>query len=149
MSETVKSVLQATGHLTQGKLQMVNRQAFTDSLRQMEDGDVLVTVAPALACRSQQQNAYYWSVINQIADYTGELPQAVHDYCKHKFLSRPVVLQNTTTGEVEEQQVPVSTRTLSQSGFFDYTEQVRMWAAEFLSVACPTPSPRIQSKPRG
>lgn len=140
MAKKEVSKRSATGFIVDGSLQLRNRKAFVESLRDMDDGDVMVSVAKAEVCRSNQQNSYYWSILERVADATGMTPLDAHAWFKSRFLSRPMVFANKDTGQVEEQQVPVSTRSLPPSDFFDYTEEVRVFAAEFLNVSCETPN---------
>ncbi len=91
--------------------------------------------------RSLNQNAYYWGVVlPHLAAGMGEAwgeslaSEEVHEFCRAKFLNKPVV--NRKTGKIQGQS-HVSTASLDTKEFGEYLEQIIRFAAESLSVQIP------------
>ena len=122
-----------------GQLEIYNRPGFQTKLQHLEDGEYVLNIQPLKASRSAQQNRYYWKILEIIADHSGHTPLELHESMKIRFLAHPMVFQSRS-GQVEELSVPVSTTNLDVPSFWDYTESIRQWAAEFLDVNTPSPS---------
>lgn len=83
--------------------------------------------------RSNNQNAYYWSIVLQlISDHTGETVEDLHDHFRVRFLMRG-----------EKFARPVSTTSLSVSEFEDYLSKIRMFASQDLNVFIPLPNENL------
>ena len=107
---------------------------------------VWVTVEELGTTRSKRANAYYWStVVAMIAKETGHTSEAVHDALCAMFLpntAAEVAFFAKLTGE----RLAVKTdgrrsSKLSKSAFYDFVEQARAWAGEFLGLVIPDPDP--------
>lgn len=101
--------------------------------------------------RSQRANAYYWStVLLLIAQHTEHTPEEIHDAMCARFLPnehKRVEFFNRHTGE--QLDVDIDTRRSSKltgAPFYDFVEQVRMWAADWLGVFTPDPDPEYWRK---
>jgi hypothetical protein len=96
--------------------------------------------------RSAKANGYYWGVVLEyIAKDTGHKPEAIHDAMCAMFLPDEharVEFFNRMTGEKLEVDVD-SRRTSKLNGmaFYDFVEDVRQWARDFLNVETPEPDP--------
>ncbi len=95
--------------------------------------------------RSMEQNRFYWGIIlpcicQGIAEAWGEriTVDEAHLLLKQKFLSRPLVNQNT--GE-EMARVWPSSAGLNVAQFSKYIEQIAQFAAQFLGCVIPESEP--------
>jgi hypothetical protein len=101
--------------------------------------------------RSAKANRYYWGVVLKlIAEHTGHKPEAIHDAMCEMFLpdeQARVEFFNRMTGEKLEVQVE-SQRSSKLNGmaFYDFVEEVRQWARDFLQVDTPDPDPEFWRK---
>lgn len=91
--------------------------------------------------RSGQQNKYYWGVVIQmISEYTGFLPDEVHELLKGKFLKYDKAFK--TTGEAFT--ISRSTTDLDTWEFENYLEQCRIFAASEIELIIPLPNECIE-----
>lgn len=79
--------------------------------------------------RSNEANARYWVLLNEIAERMAErgtkyANDVWHEYFKTKFLGREIVIEN------EVRWIPARSSKLSTGEFHDYATQVEAWAAE-------------------
>tara|TARA_R100001244_G_scaffold122634_1_gene92271 strand:+ start:145 stop:504 length:360 start_codon:yes stop_codon:yes gene_type:complete len=80
--------------------------------------------------RSLPQNKYYWKVIvHMISEETGYTIDQAHGKLAQKFL----LVRDSGTPYAR------STTSLSTKEMEDYLENIRRWAAEFLSLNIPEP----------
>ncbi len=109
-------------------------------LSRWRDGDVVVSIAPRRATRSQQQNRWYWGVVvEMLSDHTGYTPDEIHDVLKAKFLPKRLAVSDGN-GEIRgEFVIGGSSRQLDKNEFAEFCESVRRWAAEDLGVVIPDP----------
>lgn len=75
--------------------------------------------------RSLEQNSFYWQVLTTIANETGNEKEALHEYCKLRFLPRMFV--KLKDKEIELQK---STRKLSPKEMAQYITEVISLAGE-------------------
>lgn len=129
-----------TGTIRRGRLQVRFGPAQAAALRQLKDGDVLVTVRRQRAARSLAQNAWYWGVIVQaLSNHTGYTPDDIHELLKAKFLPKQLAVCDGN-GVIEENFViGGSSAKLNKVQFGEYCEAIRRWAAETLDVNIPDP----------
>jgi hypothetical protein len=137
-----------TGVLTDGKVAWTAPISFTHDLKALGNGPIVATVklATAAAVRSEKANAYYWGcVLAEMATATGHSADEIHDAMCERFLpneSKRVEFFNKQTGEVLT--VDVDHRRSSKltgKAFYEFVEQVRQFAAEFLDVQTEDPNP--------
>jgi hypothetical protein len=101
--------------------------------------------------RSAKANRYLWGVVYAlIAQHTGHSPEAIHDAMCELHLPDEharVEFFNRMTGEKLEVEVD-SRRSSKLSGmaFYDFVEEVRQWALNFLDVVTPDPDPEYWRK---
>ena len=119
-----------------GRLNLLRRDRFEEYLKGLTGKRVEVIVRPPKTSRSARQNRYYWGVVvKMLVEETGHDADEVHEHLKWRFLRleaepekrRPLV----TVG---------STMKLSTAEFETFCADVRMWAAQFLSVHIPLPN---------
>jgi hypothetical protein len=101
--------------------------------------------------RSAKANRYYWGVVlDLIEQHTGTKADDIHDAMCEQFLpneQKRVAFFNKLTGE--ELAVDVDTRRSSKltgMAFYDFVEDVRQWARDFLQVETPDPDPEYWRK---
>lgn len=135
---SVQDVIVATGTVRAGKLLIRNRREFDLQLAEFKDESQLeVTIQRLRATRSSAANAYYWGVVlHMISEHTGDTVEDLHDYFKRRFNAKPIAI-----GLDDEDHVTGgSTRRLNTIQFYEYIEQIRQFAAEFLDMSIPNPN---------
>lgn len=133
-----------TGVKTGGKVVWDDPQGFTDALKMMPDGSVIVKVelASQKAIRSIKANRYYFGcVLDLMAKDTQQDKDDIHDAMCDRFLKRKVFMVNRHTGEAEEREVARRSSKLNADEFYAFVENVRLFAAEFLGLTIPDPDP--------
>jgi hypothetical protein len=79
--------------------------------------------------RSIAANNFYWSaIVTPIAEYTGHTKDEVHALLKAKFANETMYVVNEKTGEVDETQVPVQTRSMPKDVFSRYVDMCKGYA---------------------
>lgn len=123
------------------------RLALQDGVLTWPDGPVTVSIERQHATRSAQANAYYWGVvIRAMSEYTGSTPDEMHDVLKLKFLPKDLALASDNGEVIAEFVIGGSTAQLNVVQFYDYVEQIRQWAFEFLDVDMPPPDPEWRAR---
>jgi hypothetical protein len=127
------------------------RWVYNELKNAFKDGDrVTVTIASRKKKRSLPQNAVLHWYIQEIADETGMDKDVIKDVLKHKFLSVDIrdangeIMADTSSGEVLKR--VRSTTELSTIEFMEFTEQIRLWALDFLNLNLPLPDQQANIK---
>lgn len=129
-----------TGFVKRGRLEMRNRKAVLAQLSRMRDCEVVITIEPRKAARSQQQNRWYWGVIiDLLSEHTGFSPEEMHEVCKAQFLPKKLAVADGNGVIHGEFVIGGSTTKLNKLEFGEYCERIRQWAAEDLGVVIPDP----------
>ena len=104
-----------SGSIEAGQLKVRHREQFERAMREMREGEVIVSIRKAHATRSVRANATYWRFyVTPIAEYTGYSAPAIHSFLKSKFLSAPVITIANADGEVaDEATIEPTTTTLT------------------------------------
>lgn len=111
---------------------------------------VTVEVKTRRKPRTLKQNSVLHWYINAIADETGMAPDDVKEVLRHKFLSEDIldrngeIMADKASGEVIKRYK--STAELSTIQMLTFTEEIRMWAADFLSLHLPLPNEEVELK---
>ena|SRR5436189_194435 len=129
-----------SGSIEAGQLKVRHREQFERAMREMREGEVIISIRKAHATRSLQANRTYWRFyVTPIAEYTGYSAPAIHSFLKQKFLQAPVITIANTDGEVvDEATVEPTTTTLTKEEFSAYLDAIAEWA-ETLNVHCGLP----------
>jgi hypothetical protein len=120
------------------------KEAFGDQAK------ITVSIQTRRKPRSLKQNSVLHWYINEIAQETGMSPDDVKDVLRHKFLSEDIVdrsgeiMADKSTGEVLKRYK--STTELSTVEFMEFTEQIRLWANDFLGLHLPLPNEDVELK---
>lgn len=135
------------GNIKDGKLHIINRKIFDADIERMGDKQVEIVIYPKKKTRSNQQNAYYWSVVVAMMkegfakmgheDVTSE---NVHDFIKSRFLLKEIV--NIDTGEVVN--MPTGTSNLSTTDFMVLIEKCMKFSGEYLNTIIPEPNSQME-----
>lgn len=145
MSEVV-----TTGSIRRGRLEIRNRKKFTEAVKRMRDGEVLITVTRKHATRSVQANRYYWGVVVELlSEHTGYTPEEIHEVLKAKFIPKRLSVSDGN-GEIKGEFVIGGTTTsMNKLEFGEFITNIRQWAAEELDVIIPDPdNGRLWPMPR-
>jgi hypothetical protein len=101
--------------------------------------------------RSDRSNRYYWStVLGPMAEHTGHTVDDIHAVMCEMFLPnehKRLQFFNRLTGEPMTAELDTRRSSkLTGQAFYDFVEQVRLWAAEELGVTTPEPDPSYWRK---
>lgn len=125
-------------------LSVDNDAWWKGELSRFEPGtSVVISIKKFYKKRSLRQNSTLHWYINEISDETGMAPDVIKDVLKHKFLSEDIIdgngeiMVDRSTGEVLKRYK--STTELSTVEFMAFTEEIRLWANDFLNLQLPEP----------
>lgn len=140
------------GKIHEGKLDL-NRAEFSEGLRELGDGSVLISVEKIAKNRSAMQNAYYWGVIlpkiakgfisngTKLNPKDSEHLNLVHLFLKKRILGEVTVeIANAISGEVETVAKISRSRDLNKGEFESYLHECRSFALEYFYVTIPLPN---------
>ena len=96
--------------------------------------------------RSRKANAYYHGVVLKLmAEHSGHIAEDIHDAMCERFIpseKKQIEFVNELTGEIVQVETdPRRSSKQSPTAFYDFVEQVREWARDFLNVDTPDPDP--------
>lgn len=149
----MKPTLQYFGSVTNGKLTLPRRDAFTNDLRVFDGCDVQLTIKVRKGRRSTPQNSYYWGVVlpavtlgfidigHPLQISNQDHVYMVHGLMKDKFLFNGIELTDNN-GEVLV--LPPSTKTLDKAEMMEYMDRVIDWATINLGVYIPAPNEQAE-----
>jgi hypothetical protein len=119
------------GIVSKSKIRLDNPGRFMEYLATFEGKRIEFVLRERRAERSNQQNAYYWSVVvAMLADHTGYSNDEMHENLKRMFL-----------GQIDEHGLMRvgSTAKLKTDEFQGYIAKIVRWAAMDLSFVIPDP----------
>ena len=132
-----------TGHIVSGVLKVRNLKALKAHVHGWRNGEVIIRISRAMATRSLDQNAWYWSqIVGLIAEHTGYTPDETHEVLKQMFLPKTLAIQDGNGEVINELVIGGTTTSLNRLEFGDYCERIRLWAWESLGVDIPNPASR-------
>lgn len=117
-----------------------------EAIRTFRGQHIDLTVEAHRDRRSEKANAYLWSTIyRELAAYTGHTVEDIHAAMVERFLPsehKRIEFFNRMSGEVLEITTDRRrTSKLTGTAFYDFVEQVRLFASEFLGVETEDPDP--------
>jgi hypothetical protein len=127
-----------------GKLELLDREAFSRAMRHFKRGRVTVRVEVDRGKRTSQQNRYYRLILGLICDHTGDDPEYLHEHFKRTFLQ-------PKTGVVFGHEIEIWTTTLEDyDAFWEYVEKIRRFVRDepTLNIVTPEPDPSLRGKSR-
>lgn len=127
------------------------RDDIRDEIRSFRGKHLDITIELHKDQRSQKANAYYWGcVLKLMADHTGHSADDLHDVMCARFLPserKRLEFVHRMTGEhLEVETDGRRSSKLTGGPFYDFVEEVRMFAREFLDVETPDPDPAYWRK---
>ena len=147
--------MEFTAKVQNNKIVPIEQVYYTDEIRKFEGKEVRVELIK-LNTRTNPQNKYYWGVViymirQRLEDLgweSGDIVEGslnskltrddVHEFLKAKFNKKEIV--NKETGEVIGS-APQSTTDLSTDEFKDYIDAIIRFAADYLDLNIPDPTP--------
>jgi hypothetical protein len=142
-----------TGTVKAGRLEIRGRKALASKLKQMRDGEVLITIERAYATRSKAQNDYYHAVVvDRVAgNFSGRLgrrvtPKEAHELLKAQFLPHELARTGQNGSLMNGLVIGGSTAKLNKLQFIEYLETIIGWAAEKWDLYIPDPDPEWRAK---
>ncbi len=143
--------LHFTGGVEDGKLKLSNRKDFDLMLTQFEGKRIEGYIWRQRKRRSNNQNAYLWACVYPILvqgfkdmGHENITVNVVHEWAKNKFIEPDsqewFEVVSTDSGEVALVEMP-TTRKLTTTEMMGYIASIQKWAAEFLGVSIPDPTP--------
>lgn len=138
--------LKYQGRIEKGKLVIYDRQGLVEDLSKLEDIECNIVIEERKRKRSNNQNAYLWSVVypcirKGLLDLGHVLNlEEVHEFCKNKFNSKELI--DESTGVVLGTYVESTTK-LDTFDFNEYFEAIIRWGAEYLSIQIPYPNEQV------
>lgn len=138
--------VQIGGWLRRGTLD-VDRDDVRRQLRQHQDCEIVITIEPAQAKRSNQANKYLWGPIyDTVAEYTGQEKQDIHDEMCVRFTTETISYVNPKTGEQVETEVVRRTSGMTVAQFHAFVEKVKLFCAEFFGLTFEEPSDEFRKE---
>jgi hypothetical protein len=136
---------------TKPKLDFLSKKNFLNDLKQFQDKDrVWIVIEKYYAKRSLKQNNLLHLYLSEIAKETGMQMEQIKDAIKKKFLTVALttkdgeIIADKESGEVLERVRGTSELTVVE--FMEFTENVRIWAMEFLGLYLPSPDEQTELK---
>jgi len=133
-----------TGCVTdQRKLKVRMRREVSQQLARWKPGtELTVTIERKRATRSLESNAYYWAVVvDRIAQRLEWTPDDAHFYLKARFLPKKLAVCDGNGEIVDEFVLGGSTAKLNKIEFWNYLDEIVLWAGEALQLELPPPDP--------
>lgn len=134
---------------TKPKLEFLSKRAFINDLKDFSHKDkVWVIVEKYYPKRSLKQNNLLHLYLGEIAKETGMQLEQIKEALKKKFLTVPLtnkdgeIIADKESGEILERVRGTSELTVTE--FMEFTENVRIWAMEFLGIYLPLPEEQVQ-----
>jgi hypothetical protein len=136
---------------TKPKLDFLSKKNFLNDLKQFQDKDrVWIVIEKYYAKRSLKQNNLLHLYLSEIAKETGMQLEQIKDALKKKFLTVALttkdgeIIADKESGEVLERVRGTSELTVVE--FMEFTDNVRLWSAEFLGLILPLPEEQTELK---
>ena len=123
-----------TAKVIKCRLNFDDIERLNQDICRYEDKIVEVTIKEYKPKRSNQLNQYYWGVVVKlISDYTGYNKQETHELIKQTFLKKKTLINDEWFDTTD------STTKLNNLEMLKLIEEVKLWAAETLSLYIPDP----------
>jgi hypothetical protein len=119
------------------------RRIWDEQTALQKDGEYILILKKKKKQRSHEQLRYLWSVVyDMISKETGMSREEIHEAMKYRFLyeMRRIVNKDKTVSALKTVKSISDLGDVDTNEMFDYIENVRQWAAEFLGVVIPDPS---------
>ena len=125
------------GHVdSEGKLKIRDRKGFDNYLLQFKEKDVTIDVKKKKSKRSDEQNKFFHSWCNLLAEHLGYSKDEMKEILKFKFLKIEEI--NDMTGEIFT--YTKSTAKLNKSEFADFCTEIQDWCMNMFKIKLPLPN---------
>lgn len=131
-------------------LKLSSNKSFLSDLKDFKHEErVWVQIESYRKIRSLEQNKVLHWYINEISEETGQDADDIKDVLKKKFLTVALLdkdgeIMADNNGEVLER--VKNTSELNTVEFNEFTEKIRLFAQEFLSIYLPLPNEAVELK---
>lgn len=144
--------MKLTAELTENKQLIYDRNEFSQGLKKLKPGNVIIEVKGEKANdefkhRSDRENRYYWGIVvkyavNCLSESSGEkyTDKKAHEKLKEECNGKTVIVTSRLTGEQRYEKVGLSTKDLSTVDFEAYLERCRLFLNEWYGVYVPLPN---------
>jgi len=136
----------ALGTVDDGILKISNRKQFDQDIKQYEGKRVEMVIQVAKKRRSLNQNAWYWGQVLPCClhgfkemGHEQLSIDTLHTFFKARFLDEPEQIVSPHSGEVIT--LTKTTTNLTTTQMMTYTDSIVRFAAEFLGINIPDPTP--------
>ena len=133
------------------KLDFLSKKNFLNDIKDFKDKDrVWIVIEKYYTKRSLKQNNLLHLYLSEIAKETGMQLEQIKDALKKKFLTVALttkdgeIIADKESGEVLERVRGTSELTVVE--FMEFTDNVRLWSAEFLGLILPLPEEQTELK---
>ena len=133
------------------KLDFLSKKNFLNDLKDFKDKDrVWIVIEKYYTKRSLKQNNLLHLYLSEIAKETGMQLEQIKDALKKKFLTVALttkdgeIIADKESGEVLERVRGTSELTVVE--FMEFTDNVRIFAMEFLGIYLPLPDEQTELK---
>ncbi|NID09411.1 hypothetical protein [Fibrivirga algicola] len=136
------------GNVTKGKLSIVERAQFLDSLGNWQDCEVELIVKKIEPHRSNPANRYYWGVVVKIARQVINLELGEY-YSRDKIHEMLKAECNTVEHDTQSGRMVMvvrDTHDMPHSEFCEYVERCRFWLLNFWGADTPDPVKILTTK---
>ncbi len=117
-----------------GKVAFTDRERFDNYIRQFEGKNVQITIETTKTIRSNDQNRYYWLLLENLSNEIGHTTDELHNILKTKFLFGFICING------KEEKMVKSTTELTTVEFEIYLTKIREWASIELNIYLPLPN---------
>ena len=131
------------------KLDLLSKKSFTEDLKGFKNKDMVwIVVETYYPKRSLKQNNLLHLYLSEIAKETGAQLEQIKDALKKKFLTVALttkdgeIIADKSSGEVLERVKGTSELTVIE--FMEFTENVRLWAMDFLGLYLSLPEEQVE-----
>lgn len=131
---------------TGSSVKLDDREAFYKAMSEFPEGlRLVVSVEEEKDIRTGAANRYLWgAVYKYIEDETGQPKETTHAEMCDRFLKRHVHYTDKRTGLTVEKWVVSGSSGLTPKEFYQFVENVRLFAAEWLGLSIPDPNPEYR-----
>jgi hypothetical protein len=127
-------------------IQLDDREDFTRAMRDLPAGlRLTLTVEEEKDVRTSAANRYLWGVVYKwIENETGQPKESTHAEMCERFLRRQVHYIDKKTGLTVEKWYVTGSSGLTPKQFYEFVENVRLFAAEWHGISIPDPDPEYR-----
>jgi len=127
------------GRIDHGNLIHYNPELWGIRKSKLEGKEVTYTLDKRVYKRSKSQNDYYWPMcVRLIAEHVGMAEKDAHEDLLTMFASTVKRIE-LKDGSIHEFTVKERTHDMSMERMLKFTEDVKIWAAQFLGIYIPDP----------